>query len=480
MWRQHPERQSGAARRQGTAAATPAIGNDSLLLTLQRAAGNSAVALALQGDKRIPNLLVHGRRGGVVQRSIEQMEAAGSRSLTDLSPQDASRMLGELSCAPPSLAQFGPRRCLLHLLGEIAAGGQTVTREQIGQRSQRFSPLVLVRPDAYWVRALTGEPLQRAFPENRLASPPYEIGAFYFSIGGVMYRTDESLAASGPPVAELGLGHDVVNAALDGAEDAVVATARGVRELITHPIRTIGGLANLPGALAQLVADSPEYWERFQAMPLPDQVRKVSELMSTLVLMYGTAAGTTTTIAGAAADLGDVSINVLRMQANGAFAAAQVSVPVGTVATALSGGPAAIYVLSMANNAAGGGSGGGGSGGSGGGSRPVNPPEFLQAVRDLDAVQASRVLTDTERAALDWNAEQIAARTARPNAAGEYPWQSMSNQLNRPRWRFLRQAPNAARTLRDMIERLPPAGRDPALPNRARLLEQLDRWLSSP
>jgi hypothetical protein len=366
------------------------------------------------------------------------------------------------------------------MLREVEAGGQTVTRVEIDRRSQRYAPLILVRPDGYWARALTGEALQRAFPPTQMASPPFEIGTFYYSSGGVIYRTDDSLASAGPSVAELGLEHDVVNAALDGAEDAVVAMARGLRDLITHPIRTIAALANLPGALAQLVADSPEYWQRFQAMPLPDQVRKVSELMSTLVLMYGTAAGTTTTIAGAAADIGDVTINVLRLQENGAFAVALVSVPVGTVATALSGGPGAIYVLSMANNAAGGGSGSGGSSGSGGGSRPVNPPEFLKAVRELDSVQASRALTETERGALEWNAEQIAARTARPNAAGEYPWQSLSNQLNRPRWRFLRQAPEATRILREMIDRLPSAGRDPNLPDKARLLEQLNRWLANP
>ncbi|NUT96895.1 MAG: hypothetical protein HOY78_33215 [Saccharothrix sp.] len=447
-----------------------AVPPQDVVTTWQQLIGNASVARALSG--------VRAQGGTPVQRHIEQVEQAADRTLGDLTPEDATRLLAEFAAAPATLARFGPRRCLLHLLREVEAGGRTVTRAELDRRSARYAPLVVVRPDGYWARALTGEAVQRAFPVERMASPPYEIGAFHYSNSGVIYRVDDSLAAAGPPVAELGLEHDVVNAALDGAEDAVVAMARGLRELITHPIRTIAGLANLPGAVAQLIADSPEYWARFQAMPLPDQVRKVSEIVSTLVLMYGTASGSATTIAGAAADLGDVTVNVLRLQADGALAVARVSVPVGAVATAMSGGPGAIYVLSMANNAAGGSGGSGGSGGGSGG--PVNPPEFLQAVRDMDRAQVSKALSATERGALEWNAEQIATKTAQPTATGQYPWQSLWNQLQRPRWRFLNQAPEAARTLRDMINRLPAAGRDPALPDRAALLAQLERWLSSP
>ncbi|MET9630327.1 hypothetical protein ABZX92_22940 [Lentzea sp. NPDC006480] len=417
---------------------------------LQRQVGNASTTLA-------------------VQRAIARMDEAASRSLTDISPADATRLVAELGGSPTSLAQFGPRRCLLHLMQEVAAGTQTVTREQLDRRSDRYAPLVVVRPDGYWANALTGQALQRAFSAERAASPPYEIGRFYYSRGGVMYRTDDSLQASGQPIAELGLEHDVAGAALDGVEDAAVAMARGLVQLITHPVRTIAGLANLPAAVAQLITQSPEYWEMFRAMPLNDQVRSVSELVSTLVLMYGTAAGSATAIAAAAGDAGEVAINVLRLQSNGSLAVAQVTVPVGTVATAMSGGPGAIYVLAMANSAAGGSGGGGGGGG--------NPPEFIEAVRALDKGDAAARVTDVQRAALEWNARQIASTTGVPLTSGRIAWRSLWNQLSRPRWRFLDQVPEAARTLRDMVNGLPDGPYAAADPTKAQLAAKLATWL---
>lgn len=186
-----------------------------------------------------------------------------------------------------------------------------------------------------------------------------------------MYRTDASLQPTGPPVGELGLEHDLANKALDGAEDAVKAMATGLARLITHPIQTLTDLAKLPGAVYQLIVNSPEYWEQFKAMPLGDQVRRASELVSSLLLMYGTAAGTTTRITAAAADLTDITVSVLRLQGNGTLAVAQVSVPIGSIATAMAGGPGAVYILAMASTAAGGGSSGGSGGGSGDGPRSM-------------------------------------------------------------------------------------------------------------
>jgi hypothetical protein len=126
----------------------------------------------------------------------------------------------------------------------------------------------------------------------------------------------------------------------------------------------------LPGAIAQLIENAPEYWELFRAMPVNDQIREVSKIITTLVTLYGTAAGATTRIAAAAGDLGNVTIRALTLSGRGELAWATVSVPVGTVATALSGGPGGVYILHMANsslNQTGGGPGGGGPGGDAGG-----------------------------------------------------------------------------------------------------------------
>lgn len=421
--------------------------------------------------------LRHGTgEGAHIRRSIAQLDEAAQRTIPDTTAEDAARMVAELAAAPVSLAQYGPRRCVVHLMQEVAAGGQPVTRAELDRRSQRYARLVIVRPDGYWADALTGEALQRAFPAERAMSPPYEIGRFFYSDAGTMYATDAALLRTGPPVAELGLEHDWFNSALDGAEDAAAAMMRGIGRLITDPVRTIAGLARLPGALRQLIADSPEYWERFQVMPLPDQIRAVSELCTTLLLMYGTAAGSTSVIGGAAGEIGDVTVSVLRLQANGAFAVAEVTVPVGTVATAMSGGPGAVYVMAMMSGAGGqGGSQGGGSGGSGGGSGG-NPPQFIAAVRELDGAEEAARLTDVQRAALEWNAQAIAGTTGVPLASGRIAWRSLLSQLRRPRWRFLDQAPEAATTLRDMLRGLPDGPYAPGDPTRAELMTQLASW----
>jgi len=304
-----------------------------------------------------------------VQRSIADMERAASMSIADLSPASARQLAMQVVATPSDLAVFGPRRCLLHLLNEIGAGSATVARAAIDSLSNRYARLVVARPDGYLAHALSGDAIQRAgssvdaTADGAMRAGPYEIGRFYYSDGGVFYETDQSLQRTGGPIGELGLEHDLPNKVLDGVEDAVVATARGIARLITHPVQSLADLARLPGVVRQLVANSPEYWERFQAMPIGDQVRKVSEIVTNLTLLCGTAAGTTTRLAAAAGDLPELTISALRLQSDGSFAVAQVTVPVGTMATALAGGPGAIYVLSMmSQQGGGGGQNGGGEG----------------------------------------------------------------------------------------------------------------------
>jgi hypothetical protein len=170
--------------------------------------------------------------------------------------------------------------------------------------------------------------------------------------------------------------------------------AAGLYQLIRHPIQSIEALTQLPGAVAQLIRNSPVYWELFRAMPLNDQIREVSKIVTTLVTLYGSAAGATTRIAAAASDLGNITVRALTLSNTGELAWATVSVPVGTVATALSGGPGAVYVLHMTNSSlngsGGGGSGGGGGGGSGGGGSGGGPGRLI--------VPAGRTLSAEETA----------------------------------------------------------------------------------
>lgn len=363
------------------------------LLALQRLAGNRRVGRILATGAG-PALAAASRSGRIpIQRSIADLEQAAGQSLPDIDPNYARRLMMQLAADAGSLAGYGPRRCLIHLLSQIASGSAVVTRAELDARSGRYARLITLRPDGYLVAALSGRPLQRAGGSLQLdaagsvRSGGYEVGRFYHSNGGVFYNVDESLNQTGPPIGELGLEHDLPNRVLDGVEDAVVGMVHGIAALITHPIKTIEGLAQLPGVVRQLIANAPEYWERFTAMPLGDQVQRLSELVTTLTLLYGTAAGTTTRLSAAAADLSDVTINVLRLQANGSFAVAQVTVPVGTVATALSGGPAAVYVLAMANQASGGGGSSGGGGGGGGGPRLTKDPGVTLTASEEAAAQ---------------------------------------------------------------------------------------------
>ena len=267
------------------------------------------------------------------------------------------------------------------IMQEVVIGGVDTSTTAVAQRLAAFRPIIILRPDGYIAHAVSGDAIQRAgrtqFVNGSLQAGGLTTGTFYYSNGGVFYRANDSVQQEGPPIGELGLEHDAVNSALDGAADALVGMAAGLYQLIRHPINSIAALRQLPGAIAQLIENAPEYWELFRAMPMNDQIREVSKIITTLVTLYGSAAGATTRIAAAAGDLGNVTIRALTLSGRGELAWATVSVPVGTVATALSGGPSAVYVLHMSNsalnNSGGGGGGGSGGGAGGGGGRLIVP-----------------------------------------------------------------------------------------------------------
>jgi hypothetical protein len=294
---------------------------------------------------------------------------------------DATRILNLLLRAQPSVVGVGPRMVAARIVQEVVIGGADTSMTAVAQRIATFGHIIILRPDGYIAHAVSGEAIQRAgkteFVNGALRAGGLTSGTFYYSSGGVFYQADDNLRPIGPPIGELALEHDAVNSALDGAADALVGMAAGLYQLIRHPIQSIAALRQLPGAIAQLIENAPEYWELFRAMPMNDQIREVSKLVTTLVTLYGSAAGATTRLAAAAGDLGNVTIRALTLTRGGELAWATVSVPVGTAATALAGGPGAVYVLHMTNSSlnqtggAGGASGAGGGGG--GGARLIIP-----------------------------------------------------------------------------------------------------------
>ncbi|MDC0707360.1 Tox-REase-5 domain-containing protein [Stigmatella sp. ncwal1] len=204
-----------------------------------------------------------------------------------------------------------------------------------------------MRPDGYLASALSGRPLQRMGPvslrDGRLMAGPFEVGAFYLDKGGVFFPLEESASlqrAQGLPLGELGLEHDALNAALDGAEDALAEMVLALAHLVLHPIRSLEDLAQLPSAVAALLASSPDYFARYSALPLHEQIRDAARISTHLLTLYGTASGT-------AARIGSMGprLPVLSLSPQGTLALTQATVPSGSLATSLGTGVGSVYVL---------------------------------------------------------------------------------------------------------------------------------------
>ena len=251
---------------------------------------------------------------------------------------------------------FAPRLVLSWLLREALAGGERVEYAELRQRTERLWPLVMVRPDGYLVGALDGRPIQRLgrvkLVAGELKVGSLVVGTFYFSDGGVIYPVDEALGrANTIPWAERGLERDWLNAALDGAQDAMGEMAVALGQTVLHPIRTVEGLSQLPTTVALLIASSPEYFARYGAMSLQEQIREAARLSTHLLLLYGGVAGTTGTV-GRIGGLG-AELPVLSVSAEGLLVVRTVSVSAGTVTTTLGAEVGAVSILHMASSSQG-------------------------------------------------------------------------------------------------------------------------------
>ncbi|MFY0581730.1 hypothetical protein ACN28S_52365 [Cystobacter fuscus] len=162
----------------------------------------------------------------VVQEASGLKEEARHPAGAALYLGQARQLLDQLLRTPVTYRSFAPRRVLCWLLSEVLAGGERVEYADLKWRAERFWLLVMVRPGGYLVTALTGTPLQRMgqlqLVEGQWRVGRLAVGDFYFSRGGVFYPVNEALRrVDVPPLAELGLGKDWLNAALDGAQVAL-------------------------------------------------------------------------------------------------------------------------------------------------------------------------------------------------------------------------------------------------------------------
>jgi hypothetical protein len=288
----------------------------------------------------------------LLQQSSGLEEGSWHEVGAELETEDAQELWEAMVRSPTKLKTFGPKRSLLFVLRQVLEADEDVPYTGLVQRCRPFLFLVVVRPDGYMASALDGEPLQRAgrveLREGRLVvGGRYEVGAFYRNRGGVFYPVDGALRQSSIiPLGELGLEHDWLNAALDGSEDALAEMVVALAHFIQDPVRSLQGLAQLPSAVAALIASSPEYFARYSTLPLQEQIREAGRLSTHLLMLFGSAAGTATRIGTTGTRL-----PVLSLTADGALAIERVSVPGGTSAAVLGVGAGAVYVLSSSEKA---------------------------------------------------------------------------------------------------------------------------------
>jgi len=263
-----------------------------------------------------------------------------------LSSESAQALWRGLLQTPATLGTFAPRTTLAWLLREPLASRQPLSASELHTRTARFLRLVVVRPDGYATTALTGRPLAHlgrpTLFRGELYAQGLRVGAFHFEEAGVFYAVDESLRKQGLPIGELPLGRDPATAALLGAEDALVEVVKGLAALLTEPVRTVEGLAQLPSALAGLLASSPEYFARYGAMSLEDQVREAARLATHVLTLYGGAATAGPRLATAA------RVPVLGVSAQGALVVRELALPVGAVTVSVGAGAVGASVVLMA------------------------------------------------------------------------------------------------------------------------------------
>ncbi|MFY0528863.1 Tox-REase-5 domain-containing protein [Archangium gephyra] len=284
-----------------------------------------------------------------------------------LSPQQALELVPPLLSTPLTLGNFGLRRMAAHLLLEVAAGGQVVTRDELHTRMRRFSRLLVLRPDGYLVRATSRVAVQKVgqvvlAEDGTLRAGRFEVGPFYAIEGERLFPVDQRLEV--PRGARpAGLYEPDDNPALavtEGAVLAVVDMVEGLYRLVFYTGETLEGLAQLPGAVRQLYENSPQLWEEFRHKPYAEKVRTVSRLATGVVLTVGTAGAGAAKVAAWGGKLGSLTMPLLSLSGDGLLAVRLVAVPVGRVATAAAPALSATYVLHMANTSVQGAGGGAG------------------------------------------------------------------------------------------------------------------------
>jgi hypothetical protein len=105
--------------------------------------------------------------------------------------------------------------------------------------------------------------------------------------------------------------------------------------------------------------------------------------------------------------------------------------------------------------------------------QPITQQRMVELIRQMESKSDAPVEFTPEHAeALRMNAELASKKWLQINQdQGRVPWDSIRNQMNLSRWRFLPQAPEAEAVLRKALLQLPD------VPERAEMLAKLDAWV---
>jgi hypothetical protein len=281
-----------------------------------------------------------------------------------ITPDEAMELLSWLLAAEVRLRDFGPWRMAAHLLWEVVHGEATVSRKELYERMRRFSGLLVLRPDGNLVRATTGEAVQFIdtvrLEEGALRAEGFEVGPFYTPRQGrFLYPVDGSLTVH-PDARVAGVympEEGVLGPALEGVGQAVADSVTGIVSLVLHPVESLEGLVRLPSAVVLLIQHSPEFWEHFRSQSRGAQVRGVSRLLTNVLIICGTAQAGAARAVSAGSKLGRLGVPVLSVSANGTLALRRLVLPAEAMATAVSTGTGALYIVHMSAQGAGGGGG---------------------------------------------------------------------------------------------------------------------------
>jgi hypothetical protein len=187
------------------------------------------------------------------------------------------------------------------------------------------------------------------------------VGPFYAIEGGRLWPVDAELEV---PKWAQSLGayepdDGVFLPALEGAALALRDTVEGPFQVAFHPLDTLEGLTQLPGAARELIRNAPEYWEAFRHKPHGEKVRDIARLTTHVLLMVGTAGEAAGAGVAKAASWGGtpghLAVPVFSLTGDGALALRLVAVPGRVVAVpgrvvAVAGQAlTATYVLHMAS-----------------------------------------------------------------------------------------------------------------------------------